>query len=551
MCLSGGAGVTDNENGSATLNSDGWAVGSRKVFAVSTLADTITFAAKDLTAEGVVNFKATKGVEVDAADFAKLELTAWEDGLSVSQVWDVFGLSMVPTDKHGNPSLKTFVDQEPGTAKADSLNILDTRLKNDGNSALNYGDGVDIQLQATPPLGGLLSEVWGVGTLGHSLSVTAPNSPGLTLTVQARVRSSSLEDNDDRSENNRGSLSLTIRQPVDISITLWVPDVDGDQAGNDVTIPAGESVTVTARAEDLSEGDMVTFTVDGEAQDAVAADADGNAGQPIELSGSGTVSVTATSGTSSANLDITHTEQEGVREFVDAKGDRVYLVSLMDNTVDANDISAFVAAYLSSVGDAAYNAHADADGSGTVDDDDLALIVTSWLKTAVNGPATKPLVLPGVNENAEFSLSLGSERVVAGELVAVDVSLANVAALMGYGFKLNYETDKFEFVSFAPADEDLLTSTGGETLSHHVVTDGQIAVVTGMYNGTAVSGGGDIVRFVFRVLREFEDNARFEIADGLVFDPSQLQNPAVVAGVLELQSHAQRVRFAPELPQSI
>ena len=219
-----GAGVTDNENGSATLNSDGWAVGSRKVFAVSTLADTITFAAKDLTAEGVVNFKATKGVEVDAADFAKLVLTAWKDGLSVSQVWDVFGLSMVPTDKHGNPSLKTFVDQEPGTAKADSLNILDTRLKNDGNSALNYGDGVDIQLQATPPLGGLLSEVWGVGTLGHSLSVTAPNSPGLTLTVQARVRSSSLEDNDDRSENNRGSLSLTIRQPVDISITLWVPD---------------------------------------------------------------------------------------------------------------------------------------------------------------------------------------------------------------------------------------------------------------------------------------------------------------------------------------
>ena len=146
-------------------------------------------------------------------------------------------------------------------------------------------------------------------------------------------------------------------------------------------------------------------------------------------------------------------------------------------------------------------------------------------------------MLPGVNENAEFSLSLGSERVVAGELVAVDVSLANVAALMGYGFALNYETDKFEFVSVAPADEDLLKSTGGDTpLFHHIVGDGQVEVVNGMVNGSAVSGGGDIVRFVFRVLREFEDNARFEIADGLVFDPSQLSNPAVVAGVLELQS---------------
>ena len=30
-------------------------------------------------------------------------------------------------------------------------------------------------------------------------------------------------------------------------------------------------------------------------------------------------------------------------------------------------------------------------------------------------------------------------------------------------------TDKFEFVSVAPADEDLLTSTGGETpMFHHM-----------------------------------------------------------------------------------
>ena len=116
------------------------------------------------------------------------------------------------------------------------------------------------------------------------------------------------------------------------------------------------------------------------------------------------------------------------------------------------------------------------------------------------------------------------------------MSLANVEAVIGYGFKLNYDAAKFEFVSVAQADENLLTSTGGETLFHHSVADGQVHVATGMYNGTAVSGGGDIVRFVFRVLYEFEDNARFEIANGLVFDPSQLQNPAVVAGVLELQS---------------
>ena len=213
-----------------------------------------------------------------------------------------------------------------------------------------------------------------------------------------------------------------------------------------------------------------------------------------------------------------------------------------DLTVGVDDFLAFADAYGSSEGDENYNVQADVHPvdkpDGVVDIDDFLAFISSYDRTAVpNGPATKPLVLlPGINENAEFALSLGSERVVAGELVAVDVSVANVEALMGYGFSLNYDTDKFEFVSVGPADEDLLTSTGGETLFHHVVADGQISVATGMYNGTAVSGGGDIVQFVFRVLYEFEDNARFEIADGLVFDPSQLQNPAVVAGVLELQS---------------
>ena len=38
-------------------------------------------------------------------------------------------------------------------------------------------------------------------------------------------------------------------------------------------------------------------------------------------------------------------------------------------------------------------------------------------------------------------------------------------------------------------------------------------------NGGSVSGEGELVTFTFKVLREFEDNARFEIARGVVFDP--------------------------------
>jgi hypothetical protein len=325
-------------------------------------------------------------------------------------------------------------------------------------------------------------------------------------------------------------------------LTLWVPGAEGDQAGNDVVIPADPGdVTVTVAAADFGAGSDITFTKNGTALDAVPADDDGVARLMITMSAAGTVTVSASDGDwDTDELTITFVEapaEEGRKAYVDANGDAVYLIAKSSGTVGVDDFLALVAAFGSSDGDEDYNPQADVNDDGTVNVDDFLEFITSWGKEAA-GPATKPLVLlPGINENAEFALSLGSERVVAGELVAVDVSLANVEALMGYGFTLNYETDKFEFVSVAPADEDLLTSTGGETpLFHHIVADGQVEVVNGMVHGTAVSGGGDIVRFVFRVLREFEDNARFEIADGLVFDPSQLQNPAVVAGVLELQS---------------
>ena len=317
-----------------------------------------------------------------------------------------------------------------------------------------------------------------------------------------------------------------------------MPGSDTDQAGNDVVVPA-DGITVTVAAEGYGAGAMVTFTKNGTAMDPVAADDDGVARLNIDMDAAGTVTVSATDGRfSTGDLKVVFTAPAAPtrKSYVDASGQPVYLIASGDMTVGVDDFLAFVAAYGSSAGDDNYNLQADVDDDGDVDVNDFLAFVSSYGRTAT-GPATKPLVLlPGINENAEFSLSLGSERVVYGELVAVDVSLANVEALVGYGFALTYEADKFEFVSVAPADEDLLKSTGGETLFHHVVADGQITVANGLYNGTAVSGGGDVVRFVFRVLHEFEDIARFEIADGLVFDPSQLQNPAVVAGVLELQS---------------
>ncbi len=234
------------------------------------------------------------------------------------------------------------------------------------------------------------------------------------------------------------------------------------------------------------------------------------------------------------------------KPFVDADGGPVYIVKLdrhgamTPNVVDFEDFVAFTMAFNTDETHENWRVfvQADLNDDKMVNFDDFILFFGSYGKEAA-GPAGKSLVTPmlGVNEAAELSLRLGSDRVVAGETMFVDVSLANVQALMGYGFVLNYDAEKFEFVEVMPAAEDLLVSSGGETplLRGWSPEAGQVHVMNAIVNGSEVSGGGDIVRLVFRVLRDFEDNARFEIAEGLVFDPSQLANP-LAGGVLDIQT---------------
>jgi hypothetical protein len=223
-----------------------------------------------------------------------------------------------------------------------------------------------------------------------------------------------------------------------------------------------------------------------------------------------------------------------------ADGSILYLqiVGSTPNTVDFEDFIAFAGAFNAKVGDAKFSINADTNKDGQVNFPDFIAFAGSFGKTA-SGPATKPVIgVPGVNENAEFSLRMGSDRVMVGETVSVDVSLANVQDLIGYQFALNYEADKFEFVGAAPASQDFLASAGGETPLFHTWSDkaGEVTVANAVINGSSVNGGGDIVRLTFKVLREFEDNARFEVANGLIADPNQLSNSAVVAGLLEIQS---------------
>ena len=317
---------------------------------------------------------------------------------------------------------------------------------------------------------------------------------------------------------------------AETGVIIW--DVSADDGGMDVVMYRGHGITIPHVTGYLVRGGVSedamldigavpagsgTFQVPAELLQSLI-----DQGVPAVL-----VTVTAMDGTNMTPSVPLVVELIPTRKaFVDADGGPVYVVKLDRHgamtplTVDFEDFVAFTMAFNTDETHENWRVfvQADLNDDKMVNFEDFIMFFSSYGKEAT-GPAGKSLVTPvlGVNENAEFSLRLGSDRVVAGETMFVDVSLANVQALMGYGFVLHYDAEKFEFVEAMPAAEDLLMSSGGETplLRSWPSETGQVHVMNAIVNGSEVSGGGDIVRLVFRVLRDFEDNARFEIAEGL------------------------------------
>ena len=214
---------------------------------------------------------------------------------------------------------------------------------------------------------------------------------------------------------------------------------------------------------------------------------------------------------------------------------------VLDGTpeVDFEDFVAFAQSYDAAPGDENFNPQADTNDDGAVDFGDFIRFAQRYGQVA-NVPAGKRVVAPsrpGVNTNTELSLNLTSDRVLVGQNINVTISAANAEALLGYGLVVSYDTDKFEFVDAQPADTDLLKSAGGETpLFRHWMESGEITIANAVVNSQAVSGDGELVTLTFKVLREFEENARFEIGQGIVFDSEQLSNPAVILGALSVES---------------
>ena len=122
-----GDGVTDNEDGTATLDTDNWNLGVRDVDIVSTgIIEAFIVIVEDKTGNDV-NFdgQTPDTLSVEAADFRAFAVKVLEDGVETDHVSGEFTVWVHPTDIHGNPSAKVM-DAEDGMnpVEADSLKLL-------------------------------------------------------------------------------------------------------------------------------------------------------------------------------------------------------------------------------------------------------------------------------------------------------------------------------------------------------------------------------------------------------------------------------------------
>ena len=161
-------GVTDNGDGTATLDGEGWSAGKRTVTISSTVVlSDVSVSVVDVTA-GTVNFRGDKGgLTFDAGEFSQYSVTALEDETATERVSGDFTVMVVPTDKHGNKSLKdadvtywirtsTRTSSTPTGAGGDSSSTFSTNIGGAGGvpqgpQVIKSADGLRIQSSSARP----------------------------------------------------------------------------------------------------------------------------------------------------------------------------------------------------------------------------------------------------------------------------------------------------------------------------------------------------------------------------------------------------------------
>jgi len=228
--------------------------------------------------------------------------------------------------------------------------------------------------------------------------------------------------------------------------------------------------------------------------------------------------------------------------YHDAQGEKILGLILADQdaVVDFNDFVAFAGAFGAAMGDDHYDFRADLNGDDAVDFADFLVFAQNFGRTAVDAPAArragKHVSPAGVNSGASVQLAVAGEAKM-GELLTLTANVQDAQALQGWGFSVEYDATQYEFVEARSPEGNLLESAGGEAplFLQNASESGVVSLASAVSSGPVAKGEGVVAELVFRPIGDIE-NSLFDIANGVVFDPNQLQNIVGTPGSLEVRA---------------
>ena len=121
--------------------------------------------------------------------------------------------------------------------------------------------------------------------------------------------------------------------------------------------------------------------------------------------------------------------------------------------------------------------------------------------SAIAGPLTQGIEFTG-GENSLAGLVLQRTQNIVAEdgVLKLQIAINHAQQLKGYGFVLQYDQSRYEFVEARQVDQNLLDVNSGQPALFLASnkTPGQVAVGAMKVDGQAVSGDGALVEFTFR-----------------------------------------------------
>ncbi len=152
--------------------------------------------------------------------------------------------------------------------------------------------------------------------------------------------------------------------------------------------------------------------------------------------------------------------------------------------------------------------------------------------SAVAGDLTAGLdVQGGENGFAALALKRAPNAVQEDGLLKLRVSVTQASKMKGYGFVLQFDQSKYEFVEARDMDGGIL-NTGSSQSPLFLSSDknaGQVAVGAMKVDGQAADGQGDLVEFTFKTI-ETPLPTDFQILEGVMVD---------IAGGVDLVQHVE------------